>query len=90
MAPKPSANPVVIIKIADLGSVIVLRKIFFSKYSKSGNIVKAPSKKRAKVKVSGPTKPIPVVCATNAVPQITEANSRRRLPLTILNLSITF
>ena len=85
VAPKPSANPVVIIKIADLGSVIVLRKIFFSKYSKSGNIVKAPSKKRAKVKVSGPTKPIPVVWATNVVPQITEANRSSRLPLKIFN-----
>ena len=85
VAPKPNAKPVAIIKIKDLGSLMVSKKIFFSKYSKSGNIVNAPRKKRVKVKVSGPTKPIPVVWATNVVPQITEANRSSRLPLKIFN-----
>ena len=50
----------------------------------------APKKNRAKVKVIGPMNSIPTACATNAVPQITEAIKRSKLPFKVFKVFITY
>jgi hypothetical protein len=56
----------------------ILKKLFFSKYSASGNTVIVAKKNREKLKVNGPIEPIPVVCETKAVPHIKVAISIKK------------
>ena len=53
-------------------------------------MVNAPKRKRTNVNVNGPTFSMPTVWATNAVPHITEANKRIKLPLRVFKFIIFY
>ena len=58
---------------------IILLIFFVSKINARGNTAKNPRDVRAKLNVNGPICPIPIAWATKAVPQINDANNKRRL-----------
>ena len=83
MAPDPSDKLVNMIMTRAFVFLIIIRNNSFSKIIINGIIVIVPRKNLEKVKVKGPTNPIPVAWAMKAVPHINEANKRSKLPFKV-------
>ena len=65
--------------------------IFGNSLKAKGRTNKPPIIKRILVNVNGPTCSIPVVCATNAVPQISAAPTRHKVEINCLeNIKINW